>query len=806
MRKPVAVFSLMALLAAGRPGASLAAEDAAPLPAAGAFSEENLQFDFALGLLRRNLYAEAVTEFRKFLTLHPGSARAVEALRLRGDAAYGQHDYAAAAADYYQFLQKKPELDIPLRLRYAICLYELKRPGDTLQTLHPLLPLTEQEENRAHAPAVNYYLALALRDTGDAAGAAKHFQTVADIPEPSAFTPLALYALGESNRKQRQHELAAACFARLAKEFPAHELASAARLAESDALRQGGMRERSIARFRELVNSPDGVIRARARYGLAGALAEAGIPEEAALHAQEVLNDPAAGEFHDGARYLLAAQHFAMQKYAEAAQEADRVNPDGQFAEGAAVTRAWALYRLGRFPEAAARAQQGMEKYPNNEDFPYLAGRALWETQKYAEAADAFTAARDRALKIQGKRGESAALEAAMAWEKAGRPEEAVTLYQWLQQHYPDGATKNDRRCGLGRALMAAGRHEAALPVWEDCARDTAMPKEKQESALFQQAAAYYYLKQYGNLRTACTRLLELFPDGKNAPDALYWLAWRDMEDKLYENALNRYREFGKRHPQHKLAPKARYYAGAALLKLGREDETATAFYEIVRDGGALEGRELLWLAAKLGERPDTAPAEEIFAQLLQRKEDPMLRTVARLGRAKLRRRQQKWDAAIADSRAALAELTNLDAKAEVSGALANEANFGLAVALRENGQLALAEKTLDAVRVAPDDPFTAQLHFERGSLALAAGKHAEAAELLLRVGLLSADEELAGKALWLAAEACTRNGDAKRARICYDELSGTAPGTFGALHPQNSLVARAKEELAKLPAAPERP
>ena len=60
----------------------------------------------------------------------------------------------------------------------------------------------------------------------------------------------------------------------------------------------------------------------------------------------------------------------------------------------------------------------------------------------------------------------------------------------------------------------------------------------------------------------------------------------------------------------------------------------------------------------------------------------------------------------------------------------------------------------------------------------------------------------MAGEALWLAAEACERNRDPKRARVCYDELAGAAPGTFGALNPDSPWRKKALEKLEQLAAS----
>jgi TolA-binding protein len=252
--------------------------------------------------------------------------------------------------------------------------------------------------------------------------------------------------------------------------------------------------------------------------------------------------------------------------------------------------------------------------------------------------------------------------------------------------------------------------------------RDAEPAPEQRENVLFQQAAAFFYLKQFSNLRAACERLRAEFPQGRNTPDALFWLAEQ------------------------------------------------------------LRGR-------------DAARAQDIFTRLTRAENPPLLRSTALLGLADLQRREKCWPEALAFYRQTAALLPQLRAPAPTLAALRalrNEMNFGLAVAARENGDLDAAASALAQINLAPDDPFVTQFYYERGLLAAAQKKYAEAAELLMRVGLLADAPDLAGKALWAAA------GDRKRERVCYAELAGELNDIFGRRYPDNEFAKRGREALQK--------
>ncbi|MDR0867715.1 MAG: tetratricopeptide repeat protein [Planctomycetota bacterium] len=751
------------------------AGDAPPL-----FSDENMQFDFASGLARRRLDAEAVAEFTKFIDRYPQSAKIAVARGQRAEAEFNLGDYAAAAGDYAAFLAGDGAT-LHYALRYAICLGELQRHAEALQVLRPWLTHRDKE-----LPAANYYAGLAARESDQPAQ--PYFQAAIDAGD-AQISPLALYALGETQRRQEQWTLAAATFSTLAARYPDHELAPAALLATGEISRQTGDFAAAVSIFHSLADAPDAPLRRRARYELAVALADLKRTDEARHYAALVANDPNAGEFHDRANFLLATLYFAQKRYVNADVALRKISAAAEFADRAATLALWNAYEQHDY--AAVLRLAALDKFSANEDFRYLAGRAAYALGDYPAAARNFLAARD----LRGKRAAEAGLEAALAWEKSGDAENAVAAYEWLRQNAPE---RRDAGIGLGRTLMNARRYEAALRVWEELSRDEQLTAEQRENVMFQQAAAFFYLRQFGNLRAAGERLLAEFPQGPNAPEAWFWLAWRDLEDQQFAAALAKSQEFLRRYPAHRLAGQARYYSGVALLKLERADEAADIFYQVVAGGGTLTGEELLWLAGQMRARHDATRAAEIFTRIIDDEKAPLLRVAAALGLADLRRAEKKWDEALALARQVETWLPQIGAPPPTLTALNNEMNLGLTVAARHLGDLATAERTLARITVAPDDANAPRLYYERGMLAAAQKKYAEAAELLMRVGLLSGDAELAGAALWEAAQACVADNDAHRAQICYEELAGELNDSFGRRFPNSEYVKRARAELER--------
>lgn len=768
------------------------------------FSGENLQYDFALGLLRRGLHKEAAAEFGKFLTQYPQSARAPEALLNRAEAFFAAAEYPLAARDYYDYVvRNKPDSLWP-RLRYGICLYEMTRYADAVKALEPLVAAAKDKKDEAAFSAL-YYTGMSQQKLGQLVPARENLLRV----EGGNLRPLALYALAESYLAGKEYENAAKYFGMVGTDFPEHTLAQKARLARGNALRLAGKLEESGADFGKLLESDDPAVRIRAQYALAWTNQDNGKPEEARRLAQEVLKSPGGGEFHPGAHYLLGTIAFnagdfkTARTHFTASLEAEKSG--GEFAPRAALARCWTLYRLKEYDSALGAIKEmraGFADYAPQE-LAYLAGRCLLEAERFNEAGNEFRTARA----IKGGREEQAAYEMALALERAGDNPAAAEAFAYFTENFPQSGFYPAALGGLGQTLMAQGRYEAAVPVYTQLLAHKGLGEEQARQALSNKAICYYYLKQYDNMALSYEHLLKDYPQSPQAAQALFWLGWHDSSEKKYLEAAKRYGELLRRFPQDALAPRAQYYMGAAYLHGGEETKAAETFYALARSGRApIDGRELLWLGQFFyGAGAKDKAAEVYRITIAQEKRPSLVLAVARRGLGQINLDAQDWTAA-RENYEALEKLLGKDgglsipdAQRDIAAALRNEAYYAQAVCLREQGDTPAARAMLERVNVAGDDPFSARVFFERGMLDLAGGEHKKALENLMRVGLLVEDQELAGRALLKAAEASLALKDKDKARICYEELAGKFEGSYGKLYPDSPYVAEGKKLLEKL-------
>jgi TolA-binding protein len=127
----------------------------------------------------------------------------------------------------------------------------------------------------------------------------------------------------------------------------------------------------------------------------------------------------------------------------------------------------------------------------------------------------------------------------------------------------------------LGRAWLGLGLHERALETFRK-AQSVASPSGPPSEARLWEAEALFRLKRYAEARRAFDEVFRNDPVSPLAADALYGIAWTDLEGKRYESAAKYFRELIATWPDHRLAPSASVYAARALLELKRYPDVQT--------------------------------------------------------------------------------------------------------------------------------------------------------------------------------------------------------------------------------------
>lgn len=764
-------------------------------------SPATLQYEFAAGLLRKGLFADAVVETTRFLEAYPEDRRALDVRFFRAEAHYARGSFQDAGQDYYRVLKMdaNPGRTTLARVRYGACLFELGRFEDAARVLAPMIRTDDTPPDRMQ-PAL-YYYGRSLLQTGHTEEGIRILEQVRD----PVLHPLALYAAGDAHAAQEDTRAAAVLFRRVASEWPDHPLASQARLREGESLRAAGSLEEAAQVYRRILHATpvEDETRRNALLGLAWVrLEQSDFAQVLTLAAQ--LRDAGDPALHPVAHHLTGLAHFQQESYPQAVEAFAQVT-EGELALPSRLKSAWAWYLLGKADEAAASLREYDTLHPERGtgESAYLAGRIASARKAWDDAIPAF----EKAQRMRGSFQSRALYEYALALEQAERIDEAILAYQNAMERDPDHPQTEAMLVGAGRLLMRQKRYEPALRMYLRIGARESTADALRQHALNQQAICYYWLGQFENMRTTYEQLLERFPQGDAAPEALYWLGWQYNRAGDHDDAIQTYRRLLAHFPDHALVSKTRYALAAAYFRHAKPDAAAGILLELAKsaDASLIADKEMLWLGQHLVAEEAWAEADRVYAQLLARNPGGMLQAVTLHHQAEVKRQTASYDEALALYRQLLRFLDTFQpmdrTEAGFVRSLQNEGRHGAAICLRMEGTYDEARAMLDAIEVRAGDPFVALVHFERGLLEKAAGRPRIAAEHLMRVGLLMEDAALAGEALLRAGEACLEAGDINKARVCFEELAGVGEESYGQRYPESPFRDEGIKALAALDA-----
>src|SRR5262245_43914861 len=94
----------------------------------------------------------------------------------------------------------------------------------------------------------------------------------------------------------------------------------------------------------------------------------------------------------------------------------------------------------------------------------------------------------------------------------------------------------------LGRAWLGVGLHERALEVFRKAQKMTPPPGRSRE-ARFWEAEALFRLKRYTDARTIFDDIVKTDAASPLAPDAMYGLAWTELEVRRPDAAIKAFRD-----------------------------------------------------------------------------------------------------------------------------------------------------------------------------------------------------------------------------------------------------------------------
>src|SRR5712691_5381125 len=156
-----------------------------------------------------------------------------------------------------------------------------------------------------------------------------------------------------------------------------------------------------------------------------------------------------------------------------------------------------------------------------------------------------------------------------------------------LIERFPTDKRLPEATLLLGKARLSDGAFEPALQALRKAQSFSPQPG-KPEEPRFWEGETLFRMKRYAEARGVYEKILAAEPPSPLAADALYGLAWADLELKRREQAAADFRRilttyphhaiellrgFPARYPEHRLLPDARYLLGQALISGGHTDE-----------------------------------------------------------------------------------------------------------------------------------------------------------------------------------------------------------------------------------------
>jgi TolA-binding protein len=150
-----------------------------------------------------------------------------------------------------------------------------------------------------------------------------------------------------------------------------------------------------------------------------------------------------------------------------------------------------------------------------------------------------------------------------------GLPALALRVLDRFVTEYPNDARIPAATVLLGRAALGVGHGERALESFRKAQR-MSQPADKALELRLWEGEALFRLKRYAEARAVFEDVYKADPAGSIAADALYGLAWTELESRRTDAAIKHFRELLASFPQHALAPSASFYLARALVDTKR--------------------------------------------------------------------------------------------------------------------------------------------------------------------------------------------------------------------------------------------
>ncbi len=419
-------------------------------------------------------------------------------------------------------------------------------------------------------------------------------------------------------------------------------------------------------------------------------------------------------------------------------------------------------------------------------DVVYTRARRLQQNGELAQAVTEYYNVRSPEYLV----GSRAALAYALAAEELGDMVAAEDGYLYFLKNYPDSDFVGAAKLHLINLYIQHGEYASALFFLYGLSLDELNQKQlHQRCELI--IGSYIGLLQFENARYYIEKYLQTNTEAEGFNRYKLWLAWY-YSTRNVSRAVEMLQSIIDGSEDQVVCEAAIVYLVPVLVQNNREEEAVEAMLKLVEAGYHYSSVELLWLARYLYELRELTIAEDILQMVVLEPGSSMHEAIALYDLAKVEIDSRKFLDALSIFPLIQKALRSAEAGIGKIELLAKMADYSNALTLRRIGRNNLAQAILDRLQLDIYEPLYYNILYEQGAVDLSLGDVASAAEKLFRVGILSRDPDLAGRALLKCYEASKALNNSKLMRICLEDLAGANEGSYGELYPNSPYIDQA--------------
>ena len=538
-----------------------------------------VQFQVAETRFLQKEFAQAATEYKRYVELFPNTSVAGKAYFYSGWAEFNMKDYDTSIATLRQMLEAYPDdrYGPDSQFRIASCYFE---KGEFQRSIDEAELVLENYPNSPMIASAVYLEANAFDELGKDEEAIAAYRQVRDL-------------------YNRMYELLRGSF----REGKNVDFEDYRELFETSSLRVAEIFRKTNqyeAAYNELIaaqeTAEERFYKAKVQMRMGDNYLEWQRFDEAFDTYNQVIELYADTPYPSSAQYYKGEARYYGGNYADARDEYLRVleeypDSDTELRAAALYTAAWSSEKLTESAEALKYYSRAVETFPRSEQAPRCLLRIAWLNQQEQ------------------------------------RIPEAVAAYESIVENYADMPETPDAYYGLGRLYRDEGRLNDAVEAFSNVGREAG---ETYIAALIEAANIHIREGRSEKGKELLSQLLEgVTGDPGLEARAHFQMAQLDLNNKNYVDALNRYSLVLDDYPESDVISDARYGRGLAYHYVGRYDR-AVSDYQILLDGvhpETMERKIEFSLALSYSAQGKDEQAQELLNEVIKQGDESLARS-----------------------------------------------------------------------------------------------------------------------------------------------------------------------------------